>query len=73
MKSKSLTTWIVIGLIVGVIVGFSFNEMASAEFNKVYAKDISIITDIFLRLIKMIIAPLIISTLVVGISKMGDA
>ena len=73
MKSKSLTTWIVIGLIVGVIVGFSFNEMASAEFNKVYAKDISIITDIFLRLIKMIIAPLIISTLVVGIAKMGDA
>lgn len=73
MKSKSLTTWIVIGLIIGVIVGFSFNEMASAEFNKVYAKDISIITDIFLRLIKMIIAPLIISTLVVGIAKMGDA
>lgn len=34
MKSKSLTTWIVIGLIVGVIVGFSLNEMASAEFNK---------------------------------------
>ncbi|MDN0005907.1 dicarboxylate/amino acid:cation symporter [Providencia stuartii] len=73
MKSKSLTTWIVIGLIVGVIVGFSLNEMASAEFNKIYAKDISIITDIFLRLIKMIIAPLIISTLVVGIAKMGDA
>lgn len=30
-------------------------------------------TDIFLRLIKMIIAPLILSTLVVGIAKMGDA
>ena len=70
MKSKSLTTWIVIGLIVGVIVGFSFNEMASAEFNKVYAKDISIITDIFLRLIKMIIAPVIFCTVVTGIAGM---
>jgi Na+/H+-dicarboxylate symporter len=34
---------------------------------------ISILTDIFLRLIKMIIAPLVFSTLVVGIARMGDA
>ena len=73
MKSKSLTTWILLGLVVGVVVGFGLNQFASAEFSKTYAKDISIITDIFLRLIKMIIAPLIISTLVVGIAKMGDA
>ena len=32
----------------------------------------SIMTDIFLRLIKMIIAPLVFSTLVTGIAKMGD-
>ena len=73
MKSKRLTTWILLGLVVGVVVGFGLNQFASAEFSKTYAKDISIITDIFLRLIKMIIAPLIISTLVVGIAKMGDA
>jgi Na+/H+-dicarboxylate symporter len=33
----------------------------------------SLVTTLFLRLIKMIIAPLVFSTLVVGIAKMGDA
>ncbi|WP_413492140.1 dicarboxylate/amino acid:cation symporter [Morganella psychrotolerans] len=73
MKSKSLTTWIVVALFFGVIVGFALNNLATAEFNQQYSTDISIVTDIFLRLIKMIIAPLILSTLVVGIAKMGDA
>lgn len=73
MKSKSLTTWIVVALFFGVIVGFALNNLATTEFNQQYSADISIVTDIFLRLIKMIIAPLILSTLVVGIAKMGDA
>ena len=34
---------------------------------------VSIVSDVFLRLIKMIIAPLVFSTLVVGIAHMGDA
>ncbi|MGP1923484.1 MAG: dicarboxylate/amino acid:cation symporter [Arsenophonus sp. NEOnobi-MAG3] len=72
MKSKSLTTWIIIGLITGIIVGFALNSLTNIEVTTSYAKNISIITDIFLRLIKMIIAPLIISTLIVGIIKMGD-
>ncbi|MGL5288332.1 MAG: dicarboxylate/amino acid:cation symporter, partial [Aeromonas sp.] len=37
-----------------------------------FANNITILTDIFLRLIKMIIAPLVFTTLVVGIAKMGD-
>ena len=37
-----------------------------------FADDITLLTDIFLRLIKMIIAPLVFTTLVVGIAKMGD-
>lgn len=73
MKSKNLTTWIVVALFFGVIVGFALNNLATADFNQQYSADISIVTDIFLRLIKMIIAPLILSTLVVGIAKMGDA
>ncbi len=73
MKSKSLTTMIIAGLILGIIAGFMVNRVASPETAQAYSQDISILTAIFLRLIKMIIAPLIISTLVVGIAKMGDA
>lgn len=73
MKSRSLTTWIVAALFIGVIVGFALNKLAAPGFNQQYSADISVVTDIFLRLIKMIIAPLILSTLVVGIAKMGDA
>ncbi|HDU8581677.1 TPA: dicarboxylate/amino acid:cation symporter [Morganella morganii] len=73
MKSRSLTTWIVVALFIGVIVGFALNKLAAPGFNQQYSADISVVTDIFLRLIKMIIAPLILSTLVVGIAKMGDA
>ncbi|WP_139322413.1 cation:dicarboxylate symporter family transporter, partial [Salmonella enterica] len=49
------------------------NNTTSTETAKIYAQEISIFTTIFLRLVKMIIAPLVISTLVVGIAKMGDA
>ncbi|MCG2879310.1 cation:dicarboxylase symporter family transporter, partial [Obesumbacterium proteus] len=56
MKSKNLTTMIILGLIIGVIAGFLINEFCSQEFAKSYASEISIFTDIFLRLIKMIIA-----------------
>ncbi|MED9215319.1 dicarboxylate/amino acid:cation symporter, partial [Escherichia coli] len=68
-----LTKMIVLGLILGMITGIIINNNVSPEFAKAYAEDISIFTTIFLRLVKMIIAPLVISTLVVGIAKMGDA
>lgn len=73
LKNINLTKMIIIALIMGTIVGVMINEMAFTDTAKVYANDINILTAIFLRLIKMIIAPLIISTLVVGIAKMGDA
>ena len=73
MKKISLTKMIILGLILGMIAGVVINNMASADTAKSYAQDISIFTTIFLRMVKMIIAPLVISTLVVGIAKMGDA
>ena len=73
MKKISLTKMIILGLILGMIAGVAINNMAAAETAKSYAQDISIFTTIFLRMVKMIIAPLVISTLVVGIAKMGDA
>lgn len=73
MKSKILTVWIIASLFLGIIVGSVLHSLNSPELVTNYTKNISIITDIFLRLIKMVIAPLIISTLIVGIAKMGDA
>src|SRR5437868_9683845 len=72
MKSK-LTTWILIAMLAGIGVGWMCHELLpSPESAKTVAGYISLVTDIFLRLIKMIIAPLVFSTLVVGIAHMGD-
>ena len=73
MRSQKLTTIILIGMVLGILVGWACNTMwPDPKTAKTIADYISIITDIFLRLIKMIIAPLVFSTLVVGIAHMGD-
>ena len=72
MKFK-LTTWIFIAMLLGIGVGWMcHNFLPTPESAKTVAGYISLFTDIFLRLIKMIIAPLVFSTLVVGIAHMGD-
>ena len=58
-----------LGVCVGYIVFISFPTHEAAEI----ADYISLVSDIFLRLIKMLIGPLVFSTLVVGIAHMGDA
>lgn len=71
MNSKLLTRLIVAGLVLGVAVGyvcFRYFPESSAAFSS----GISLLPNAFLRLIKMIIAPLVFTTLVVGIAKMGD-
>jgi Na+/H+-dicarboxylate symporter len=74
MKTQNrnrLTTYILIGLVLGIVVGYFANT--SIADPKGFADTLSLVTTLFLRLIKMIIAPLVFSTLVVGIAKMGDA
>ena len=77
--AKRLTYYILGGLVLGIVVGWILNASisdgtpASEEQLKTIAGYISILTTIFLHLIKMIIAPLVFSTLVVGIAHMGDA
>ena len=66
-----LTVYIIAGLLLGVVAGYVAN--ISLADPKSFAEYMSLITTLFLRLIKMIIAPLVFSTLVVGIAKMGDA
>jgi Na+/H+-dicarboxylate symporter len=76
--AKRLTRYILIALVLGIIAGWAVNAAiddgtpASAERLKSVADYLSIVTALFLRLIKMIIAPLVFSTLVAGIAHMGD-
>ncbi|VVT03263.1 Na+/H+-dicarboxylate symporter [Sphingomonas sp. EC-HK361] len=76
--AKRLTTFILIGLVLGLVVGWGINaafddgSAANAAYLKSIAGWFSILTTIFLHLIKMIIAPLVFGTLVVGIAHMGD-
>src|SRR3954447_25756770 len=72
MKKPGLTGWIVIAMVVGIITGISIHLSAGIYWSEHFSDYMSIITDIFLRLIKMIIAPLVFSSLVTGIAKMGD-
>ncbi len=76
--AKKLTTFILIALIVGMAVGWVINSSiddgtpASAQRLNAIADYLSIVTTLFLRLIRMIIAPLVFGTLVGGIAHMGD-
>ena len=61
---------LVLGIIVGYMIFVSYPDKKSAAQIAGY---VSILADVFLRLIKMLIGPLVFSTLVVGIAHMGDA
>ncbi|HYD60849.1 MAG TPA: dicarboxylate/amino acid:cation symporter [Noviherbaspirillum sp.] len=73
MKRNKLTTWIAIAMVAGIAVGYLCHTLApTSAAAKEIAGYMSILTDIFLRLIKMIIAPLVLATLVAGLAGMGD-
>lgn len=57
---KSLTTWILFSMIVGIFVGFEFHN---------FALNLQVLSKVFLKLIKSIIGPILFSTLVVGIAS----
>jgi Na+/H+-dicarboxylate symporter len=62
-KGPSLIMQIFIAMVLGVLVGHYWSDVAP---------HLQILSDIFLRLIKMIIAPLVFAVLVVGVAKVGD-
>jgi Na+/H+-dicarboxylate symporter len=63
---------IIAGLVLGVVLGWYVNTNYLPADTAEFAKKIKLLGTIFIRLIQMIIAPLVFSTLVVGIAKMGD-
>ncbi|MEO9003253.1 MAG: cation:dicarboxylase symporter family transporter [Ginsengibacter sp.] len=60
---RSLTTWILTSMVIGVEIGLDFPELA---------KNLKFLSNIFLRMVKTIIAPILFSTLVVGIAGHSD-
>jgi Na+/H+-dicarboxylate symporter len=72
MTKINLTAQIFIGMLLGILLGHWYHVTHDAAGWEVFASRISILSDIFLRLIKMIIAPLVFATLVVGVAKVGD-
>ncbi|KWN04167.1 C4-dicarboxylate ABC transporter [Burkholderia territorii] len=74
MKKHNITRSIVIAMVLGIAVGYACHgAFPDPKMAKEVAGYVSLLSDVFLRLIKMIIAPLVFATLTVGIAQMGDS
>lgn len=60
LYKKSLTTWIMVSMVIGVEIGLDFPA---------FSQHLNVLSRVFLKLIKTIIAPLLFATLVVGIAS----
>lgn len=60
---RNLTVQVIIGIIIGIAIGFIFPE---------FGEKLKILADIFIKMIKMVIAPIVFFTVVIGIGSMGD-
>ncbi|MEO6288513.1 MAG: cation:dicarboxylase symporter family transporter [Ginsengibacter sp.] len=63
LYKKSLTTWILTSMVIGVEIGLDF---------PLFAQNLKVLSQIFLKMVKTIIAPILFSTLVVGIAGHSD-
>lgn len=70
--AKRLFQIIIVAMLLGVCAGWLVHARLDAGVQAEFASAMKIITDIFLRLIKMVIAPLVLTTLIVGIAHMRD-
>ncbi len=70
--NNKLTIYIIISMIAGIALGYFIFLTATPAFIQSFSDNIKLLTKIFLNLVQMIIAPLVFSTLVVGIAKLGD-
>lgn len=68
MKGNKLTTYILIAMFLGVVIGYGVHEHTSPIFISSFLSKIKLLGTIFIRLIQMIISPLVFSTLVVRIA-----
>lgn len=71
-SANRLTIFIVVFMLAGILSGAVIHEYASSDVIAAWSDNITLLTDIFLRLIKMVIAPLVFSTLTVGMMRLGE-
>jgi Na+/H+-dicarboxylate symporter len=69
---SNLTVQIIIAMICGAVLGIFIHKYYNEVDAKNFSDKIKILATIFIRLVQMIIAPLVFTTLVVGIAKLGD-
>jgi len=69
---KGLTGQILIAMLLGAILGVIIHNSTAVETAQEFSNKIKMLATIFIRLVQMIIAPLVFTTLVVGIAKLGD-
>jgi len=60
---KNLTVQVLLGIVLGIVIGFLFPK---------FGTELKVLADIFIKLIKMVIAPIVFLTIVIGIGNMGD-
>src|ERR1043166_57791 len=72
LRRISLSQWIFIAMVFGVLVGWAYPAAERGEHHGWAATDLAVLSNIFLRMIKSLIVPLLFSTLVVGIAGHGD-
>ena len=72
IRRISLSQWIVVSMVVGILVGYLFPEAQRGAHGGWAATDLNVLSSVFLRMIKSLIVPLLFATLVVGIAGHGD-
>ncbi len=70
--AKNLTFQIIIAMLIGAVLGIFIHNNYSPETATEFSNYVKILATVFIRLVQMIIAPLVFTTLVVGIAKLGD-
>ena len=69
---SGLTGQILIAMIVGAVLGIAIHNNCTDEIAQSFSSKIKMLATVFIRLVQMIISPLVFTTLVVGIAKLGD-
>jgi proton glutamate symport protein len=72
LRRISLSQWIVVSMVVGIALGYWFPVSERAAHGGWSAADLQLLSNVFLRMIKTLIVPLLFATLVVGLAGHGD-